>query len=85
MRSDYTDDGYILDRGFAVFIEEYPASKLLLDYDGLQLQQFLPGARVKLSDKEGLAAVSDPLIFFKMAIQLLNLNYVPLRDHLSSR
>lgn len=61
VRSDYTDDGFILDRGFAVFIEEYPRSKSLLDYDALELQQFLPGARVKLSDGEGLAAVSDPL------------------------
>jgi protoporphyrinogen oxidase len=61
VRSDYTDDGYILDRGFAVFIEEYPISKKLLDYDGLELQQFWPGARVKLSNKDELAAVSDPL------------------------
>ena len=61
VRSDYTDDGYILDRGFAVFIEEYPTSKILIDYNELNLQQFLPGARVKLSGRETLAAVSDPL------------------------
>ena len=61
VRSDYTDDGYILDRGFAVFIEQYPSSLQLLDYDALELQQFLPGAKVKLSDQEKLASVSDPL------------------------
>ena len=61
VRSDFTDDGYLLDRGFAVFIEEYPTSKILLDYNELKLQQFLPGAIVKLPGRDGLAAVSDPL------------------------
>ena len=61
VRSDLTDDGYILDRGFAVFIEQYPSSLQLLDYDALELQQFLPGAKVKLSDQDKLASVSDPL------------------------
>jgi hypothetical protein len=61
VRSDYTPDGYILDRGFAVFIEEYPTSEQFLDYDSLQLKQFSPGARVKLSGREELATVLDPL------------------------
>lgn len=63
VRSDYTHDGYILDRGFAVFIEEYPQSKKMLDYDALQLKQFLPGAKVKLLGDNGslLATVADPL------------------------
>ena len=60
VRSDITD-GFILDRGFAVFIEEYPISKKILDYEALELQQFLPGAKVKLSGKDKLASVSDPL------------------------
>jgi hypothetical protein len=50
-----------LDRGFAVFIEEYPTSEQFLDYDSLQLKQFSPGARVKLSGREELATVLDPL------------------------
>ncbi|KAL7471711.1 hypothetical protein ACHAXS_012012, partial [Conticribra weissflogii] len=61
VRSDYTSDGFTLDRGFAVFIEEYPTSKKLLDYDSLGLAQFLPGARVKLAGRNDLAPVSDPL------------------------
>eukprot|EP00985_Skeletonema_marinoi_P011241 scaffold5328_cov198-Skeletonema_marinoi.AAC.5 len=61
VRSDFTDDGFILDRGFAVFIEAYPQSQQMLDYDALRLNKFLPGARVKLRNKEKLAAVSDPL------------------------
>ncbi|KAL7500818.1 hypothetical protein ACHAWT_008994 [Skeletonema menzelii] len=61
VRSDFTNDGFILDRGFAVFIEAYPQSQEMLDYDALRLNQFLPGARVKLRNREKLAAVSDPL------------------------
>ncbi len=59
VRSDYTPDGYILDRGFAIFIQEYPTSKQLLCYNSLQVKQFPPGAWVKLSGREELAAVSD--------------------------
>ena len=75
VQSDITSDGYILDKGFAVFIEEYPMSKQLLDYDALGLQPFLPGARVKLLPRQQsnrgnvddtqqpslLACVSDPI------------------------
>ena len=61
VRSDFTDDGFILDRGFAVFIEAYPQSQQMLDYNALRLKQFLPGARVKLRDVDELALVSDPL------------------------
>lgn len=67
VQSDVTDDGYILDRGFAVFIEEYPTSRAMLDYEQLELGKFLPGAMVKLllpdGDKGGggMAKVADPL------------------------
>ena len=61
VQSDVSDDGITLDRGFAVFIEEYPFSKKLLDYDELKLCKFLPGALVKLDDKDRLARVADPL------------------------
>ena len=59
VRSDVID-GYICDRGFAVFIEQYPSVKALLDYNGLQLRPFLPGALVKVSGSTQLARVSDP-------------------------
>ena len=48
VRTDATADGCALDRGFAVFVKEYPASRRLLDYDGLGLGRFDPGARVRL-------------------------------------
>ncbi|VEU41155.1 unnamed protein product [Pseudo-nitzschia multistriata] len=56
-----TDDGFVLDEGFAVFIEEYPVVKKLLDYDALELKRFLPGALVKLKGNDELARVADPL------------------------
>ena len=59
--SETTDDGFVLDEGFAVFIEEYPEVKKLLDYDALELKPFLPGALVKLKGRDALARVADPL------------------------
>lgn len=56
-----TDDGFVLDEGFAVFVEEYPAVKKLLDYEALDLKPFLPGALVKLRSSNRLARVADPL------------------------
>jgi Flavin containing amine oxidoreductase len=41
-------DGYLLDRGFQVFIDSYPEAKSLFDNDfsDLNLKSFLPGALV---------------------------------------
>lgn len=61
IRTDITSDEYILDRGFAVFVEDYPTSRRLLDYDVLDLKQFSPGAMVKLFGKDYFfTKVSDP-------------------------
>ena len=59
--SDKTEDGYVLDEGFAVFIEAYPEAKKLFDYDDLKLKPFLPGALVKINDSYEFARVADPL------------------------
>jgi phytoene dehydrogenase-like protein len=59
--SEKTDDGFVLDRGFAVFIEKYPEANKLLDYDALKLKPFLPGALIKLKSRNKLARVADPL------------------------
>ena len=64
VRTDVTDDGYVLDRGFAVFVEDYPASRRLLDYNALDLRRFEPGARVRMRRGDGeycFATLSDPL------------------------
>jgi phytoene dehydrogenase-like protein len=62
VQSDKTKDGYTLDRGFAVFIEEYPTSKSILNYQELRLGKFLPGALIKTPSTK-LQRVADPLRF----------------------
>jgi phytoene dehydrogenase-like protein len=59
--SEVTDDGYILDEGFAVFLDVYPEVKKVLDFEALKLKPFLPGALVKLKNRNRLARVADPL------------------------
>ncbi len=43
-------DGYLLDRGFQVFLTNYPEAKAILDYDKLDLKPFLPGSKLLLAD-----------------------------------
>ena len=47
VRTDVVD-GYLLDRGFQVFIDSYPEAKSLFDgsFHELNLKPFLPGALV---------------------------------------
>lgn len=52
-------DGFLLDRGFQVFIKSYPESRKIFNFSSLQLRSFLPGAIVRFDDKYHL--VSDPL------------------------
>ena len=62
VRSDVIpESGLTLDRGFAVFIEEYPLAKELFDYDALMLGKFQPGALVKVKESDVLQRVTDPL------------------------
>jgi phytoene dehydrogenase-like protein len=39
-------DGFLLDRGFQVFLTAYPEAQTLLDYRALDLREFEPGALV---------------------------------------
>jgi phytoene dehydrogenase-like protein len=58
VRTD-TVDGFLLDRGFQVFLEAYPEPQRWLDYKALDFQRFFPGALVW---REGaLHHVADPL------------------------
>ena len=61
VQSDVTEDGFIMDRGFAVFIEEYPFAKKLLDYADLELCKFEPGALVYTGVEGMLYKVADPI------------------------
>jgi Flavin containing amine oxidoreductase len=58
VRSDIVD-GFVLDRGFHVFLESYPQSIDSFNYPDLKLKSFLPGALVRLD--RGFYRVSDPL------------------------
>ncbi|MCW5821222.1 MAG: FAD-dependent oxidoreductase [Cyanobacteria bacterium TGS_CYA1] len=45
VRTDMVN-GFLLDRGFQIFLSAYPEAKEILDYDSLQLQPFYPGALI---------------------------------------
>ena len=57
IRTDHVD-GYLLDRGFQVFIEKYPLALRLFDYQDLKLQEFRPGAIIRFDN--AFHTVSDP-------------------------
>jgi phytoene dehydrogenase-like protein len=48
IRTDLVD-GFRLDRGFQVFLTSYPEAQSVLDYQGLGLRSFLPGALIRSS------------------------------------
>lgn len=51
-------DGFILDRGFQVFLTAYPECQRWLDYEALQLGAFKPGANIQFRGKKQV--ISDP-------------------------
>ena len=51
-------DGFLLDRGFQVFLTAYPEARATLDYESLDLQRFEPGALIRYSGK--FHRLSDP-------------------------
>ncbi|TFF35760.1 NAD(P)/FAD-dependent oxidoreductase [Mucilaginibacter psychrotolerans] len=52
-------DGFLLDRGFQVFLTAYPEAKNLLDYAALDLRTFDPGALIM--SRDGITKLGDPL------------------------
>jgi hypothetical protein len=52
-------DGFLLDRGFAIFLTGYPEAQRTLDYDALSLQPFYAGADVRFEGD--FHRVADPL------------------------
>jgi predicted NAD/FAD-binding protein len=58
LRTDVVD-GFLLDRGFAIFLTGYPEAKRVLDYDELQLKNFYAGADVFLDGS--FHRLADPL------------------------
>ncbi|XP_047335596.1 uncharacterized protein LOC124939130 [Impatiens glandulifera] len=62
-------DGFLLDRGFQIFITGYPEAQKLLDYDALDLRKFYSGARIFYGG--GFHTVADPLRHLGDSIQSL--------------
>lgn len=61
VRTDVVD-GFLLDRGFQIFITAYPEAKKLLDYQRLDLQKFYSGSLVYCDGE--FHTVADPLRHF---------------------
>lgn len=57
VRTD-TVDGFLLDRGFQVFLTAYPEARRLLDYPSLRLKSFYAGAYLAWQGR--LRLMSDP-------------------------
>jgi len=51
-------DGFLLDRGFQVLLTAYPEARAMLDYSDLALNNFYPGAMVRVADT--FHRVADP-------------------------
>lgn len=58
VKTDLVND-YQLDRGFQVLLTAYPAAKKYLNYNDLDLQQFLPGATIFKDGHQ--KTIGDPL------------------------
>jgi protoporphyrinogen oxidase len=68
VKSDIVD-GYTLDHGFQVLLTSYPAAKKYLNYDALELQEFLPGATIFKDNKQ--QTIGDPLRSFSLLFPTL--------------
>ena len=51
-------DGFLLDRGFQVFLTAYPEAQAILSYDELELKSFEPGALIRFQGK--FRRLADP-------------------------
>jgi len=68
VKSDIVE-GYTLDHGFQVLLTSYPAAKKYLNYDALELQEFLPGATIFKDSKQ--QTIGDPLRSFSLLFPTL--------------
>ena len=71
-------DGYQLDHGFQVLLTSYPAAQKFLDYEALELQNFLPGAAIYTDGKEN--QIGDPLRDFSLLFPTVFSTLIPLSD-----
>ncbi len=71
-------DGYQLDHGFQVLLNSYPAAQKFLDYEALELQNFLPGAAIFTDGKEN--QIGDPLRDFSLLFPTVFSSLIALSD-----
>ncbi|KAI9177326.1 hypothetical protein LWI28_017441 [Acer negundo] len=62
-------EGFLLDRGFQIFITAYPEAQKLLDYNTLNLQKFYSGAKIYYNGQ--FHTVADPLRHFRDSVMSL--------------
>jgi len=74
-------DGYLMDRGFQVFLTEYPEAKKILDYNSLHLKAFDPGA-VLLRDNGKKGYIGDPFRKMSSLLPTLTTNAATIGDKL---
>lgn len=71
-------DGFLLDRGFQVFLPAFPEARRVLDYEGLDLRPVYRGVDVFVKNR--FHRMADPLTHPLTALQALRNETVPLRD-----
>lgn len=71
-------DGFLLDRGFQVFLPAYPMAKKMLDYDALDLHPFFRGADVFHAG--AFRRLADPFYHPRQAFNHIHDSIVPWRD-----
>lgn len=71
-------DGFLLDRGFQVFLPAYPEARRVLDYDGLDLRPIYRGADIFVKDR--FHRLADPLAHPWAAVKSFRDEIVTLRD-----
>jgi phytoene dehydrogenase-like protein len=79
IRTDIVE-GFRLDRGFQVLLTEYPEGRRVLDYDALQLKNFLPGALVRQAGS--FHRFADPYRELQKGLAFALDSVVPLADKL---
>ncbi|MCF7785706.1 MAG: FAD-dependent oxidoreductase [Prosthecobacter sp.] len=77
VRTDVVD-GFLLDRGFQIFLPAYPEAKRVLDYEALDLCSIYRGADVFVKNR--FHRLADPLAHPLTALKNFNEAIVTLRD-----
>ncbi|WP_405414540.1 NAD(P)/FAD-dependent oxidoreductase [Maribacter sp. Asnod1-A12] len=73
-------DGYQLDRGFQVLLTAYPAAQKYLDFNSLELQNFLPGASIFKNGRQHI--IGDPLRDVTLLFSTIFANVGTVKDKL---